>query len=149
EALQGVLAANTRIERVGVRRAQKGTPGQEHTTVAEGSGAATVADAGLGRRVTGAFSLLTRLKHHKLIMALAVSTLAVVVAYWYFGRAVGPSHVALTERDTILLADFVNTTGDAVFDGTLKQGLAVQLEQSPYLNIFPEERARETLRLLQ
>ena len=41
----------------------------------------------------------------------------------------------LTEKDSILLADFVNTTGDPVFDGTLKQALAVQLEQSPYLNI--------------
>src|SRR5262249_39359218 len=60
-----------------------------------------------------------------------------------------PGRPALTDKDTILLADFVNTTGDAVFDGTLKQGLAVQLEQSPYLNIFPEERARETLRLMQ
>jgi hypothetical protein len=47
---------------------------------------------------------------------------------------------ALTEKDSILLADFVNTTSDAVFDGTLKQALAVQLEQSPYLNIFPQER---------
>src|SRR5216683_1853784 len=44
---------------------------------------------------------------------------------------------ALTEKDSILLADFVNTTGDAVFDGTLKQALAVQLEQSPYLNLVP------------
>jgi len=54
----------------------------------------------------------------------------------------------LTEKDTILLADFVNTTADAVFDGTLKQGLAVQLEQSPFLNIFPEARVRQTLRLM-
>ena len=43
---------------------------------------------------------------------------------------------ALTGKDSILLADFVNTTGDAVFDGTLKQALAVQLEQSPYLNLL-------------
>lgn len=55
---------------------------------------------------------------------------------------------ALTERDSILLSDFVNTTGDAAFDGTLKQALAVQLEQSPYLNIFPEDRIRETLRYM-
>ncbi len=48
----------------------------------------------------------------------------------------------LTEKDSVLLADFVNTTGDAVFDGTLKQALAVQLEQSPYLNIVPESRIR-------
>ena len=54
----------------------------------------------------------------------------------------------LTEKDSILLSDFVNTTGDPVFDGTLKQALAVQLEQSPFLNIFPGERVRETLRYM-
>jgi len=52
---------------------------------------------------------------------------------------------ALTEKDTLLLADFTNTTGDAVFDGTLKQALAVQLEQSPFLNIMSQQRVRETL----
>jgi len=55
---------------------------------------------------------------------------------------------SLTEKDSILLTDFVNTTGDAVFDGTLKQALAVQLEQSPYLNVFPQERVRNTLRFM-
>src|ERR1019366_4537556 len=49
---------------------------------------------------------------------------------------------------TIVLADFVNTTGDPVFDGTLKQALAVQLEQSSYLNILPESRVREALRFM-
>ena len=55
---------------------------------------------------------------------------------------------AFTERDSILLADFVNTTGEPVFDGTLKQAVAMQLEQSPYLDIVPEERVRKTLRLM-
>ena len=54
----------------------------------------------------------------------------------------------LTEKDGVLLADFVNTTGDSVFDGTLKQALAVQLEQSPYLNILPESRIREALKFM-
>jgi hypothetical protein len=54
----------------------------------------------------------------------------------------------LTERDFILLADFVNTTGDPVFDGALKQALAVKLEESPFLNVVPEERVRETLLLM-
>ncbi len=54
----------------------------------------------------------------------------------------------LSEKDTILLTDFVNTTGDSVFDGTLKQALATQLEQSPYLNILPESRIREALRYM-
>src|SRR5262245_28805125 len=55
---------------------------------------------------------------------------------------------ALTEQDTIVLADFANTTGDPVFDGALKVALAVAVEQSPFLKVFPEERVRETLRLM-
>jgi len=54
----------------------------------------------------------------------------------------------LTEKDSVLLADFVNTTGDSVFDGTLKQALAVQLEQSPYLNLVPESRIQQALRFM-
>jgi tetratricopeptide (TPR) repeat protein len=54
----------------------------------------------------------------------------------------------LTEKDSILLADFVNTTGDPVFDGTLKQALAVQLEQSPYLNLVPDQTIRKTLQFM-
>jgi serine/threonine protein kinase/tetratricopeptide (TPR) repeat protein len=52
---------------------------------------------------------------------------------------------ALTEKDAVLVSDFVNTTGDPVFDGTLKEALAVQLGQSPYFNILPQARVRETL----
>jgi tetratricopeptide (TPR) repeat protein/predicted Ser/Thr protein kinase len=55
---------------------------------------------------------------------------------------------ALTEQDSIVLADFTNTTGDPVFQGTLKVALAVALEQSPFLKVFPDERMRETLRLM-
>jgi tetratricopeptide (TPR) repeat protein len=55
---------------------------------------------------------------------------------------------ALTEKDTIVLADFTNTTGDPVFDGTLRQGLSAQLAQSPFLNIVSDERVAQTLRLM-
>src|SRR5262249_9640642 len=55
---------------------------------------------------------------------------------------------ALTTKVTILIADFVNATGDPVFDGTLKQALAVQLEQSPYLNIVPDQKVRKTLQFM-
>ena len=68
------------------------------------------------------------------------------VATSYFDK---PGARTLTEQDTIVLADFDNTTGDAVFDGTLKVALAVALEQSPFLKVFPDDRARETLRLMQ
>jgi DNA-binding winged helix-turn-helix (wHTH) protein/tetratricopeptide (TPR) repeat protein len=54
----------------------------------------------------------------------------------------------LTNKDTIVLADFTNTTGDTVFDDTLKQGLRVQLEQSPFLNILSDQKVSEELRLM-
>jgi tetratricopeptide (TPR) repeat protein len=55
---------------------------------------------------------------------------------------------ALTEADSILLTDFTNTTGDSVFDGTLRKALAVGLEQSPYLNVFSDEKVQQTLKLM-
>jgi eukaryotic-like serine/threonine-protein kinase len=55
---------------------------------------------------------------------------------------------ALTEKDSILITDFVNTTADPVFDGTLKKALAVDLGQSPYLNVFPEQKIHQTLQLM-
>lgn len=56
---------------------------------------------------------------------------------------------ALSGRDTILLADFENRTGETVFDGALKQAAAVQLAQSPFLNLLPAESLNETLKLMQ
>src|SRR5215469_1432646 len=55
---------------------------------------------------------------------------------------------ALKDKDTIVLADFTNTTGDTVFDGTLRQGLSVQLEQSPFLSLVSEEHLQQTLRMM-
>jgi eukaryotic-like serine/threonine-protein kinase len=54
----------------------------------------------------------------------------------------------LTEKDSIVLAEFTNTTGDPVFDGTLRQGLSSQLEQSPFLNLISDERIAQTLTLM-
>jgi serine/threonine protein kinase/tetratricopeptide (TPR) repeat protein len=77
------------------------------------------------------------------LIALAVLALAAVTTFFYFNR-----RAPLTEKDTILLADFDNRTGEAVFDGTLKQALAVQLEQSPFLNIYSDEQVRGALRYM-
>ncbi|MGH9862633.1 MAG: protein kinase domain-containing protein, partial [Candidatus Acidiferrales bacterium] len=87
-------------------------------------------------------------KRHKLagVVALAAGALLAILAIVRF-LPFRPAQ-ALTERDSVLLADFVNTTGDTVFDGTLKQGLAVKLEESPFLNIVPERRVQETLRMM-
>jgi hypothetical protein len=54
----------------------------------------------------------------------------------------------LAERDMIVLADFSNTTGDAIFDDTLKQALATHLAQSPYLNVLSDQSASVTLRMM-
>ncbi len=81
----------------------------------------------------------------KILIPIAI-VLALVIAGILYLRS--RQSAKLTEKDSVLLADFVNTTGDAVFDGTLKQALAVQLEQSPYLNIVPESKIREALRFM-
>jgi serine/threonine protein kinase/tetratricopeptide (TPR) repeat protein len=78
-----------------------------------------------------------------ILAAVVVLVAAALAAYLYQRRPHG-----LTEKDSILLTDFVNTTGDPVFDGTLKKALAVDLEQSPYLNVFPEARVRQTLKFM-
>ncbi|HYR77437.1 MAG TPA: protein kinase [Pyrinomonadaceae bacterium] len=74
---------------------------------------------------------------------LALTTSLMLLWYFRHTRA-----VPLTDKDTIVLADFLNTTGDAVFDGTLKLALAVQLGQSPFLSIFGDDRLREALRFM-
>jgi serine/threonine protein kinase/tetratricopeptide (TPR) repeat protein len=88
------------------------------------------------------------LKRHKLAATVLLLVLAVLlgVLAWRF---VPFRHApALTEADFILLADFTNTTGDSVFDGTLRKALAVGLEQSPYLNVFSDENVQQTLKLM-
>ncbi len=62
-------------------------------------------------------------------------------SYFFFHRT-----PKLTDRDTVVLADFVNSTGDSIFDDTLKQGLAVQLGQSPLLNVLPDQKVRSALK---
>jgi eukaryotic-like serine/threonine-protein kinase len=80
-----------------------------------------------------------------IIIAPAVLTMVALAAvgYSYFHRT-----PKLTDKDTIVLADFTNTTGEPVFDDALKQALAVQLEQSPFLSLIPEGRVQQTLRLM-
>ena len=93
--------------------------------------------------------IVNQVKIHKRGAFIAIGMLVVAAlaagVFWYFKS--NPA-AALTEKDTIVLADFTNATGDPVFDGTLKQGLAVQLEQSPFLNIFSDQRVREALRFM-
>jgi eukaryotic-like serine/threonine-protein kinase len=107
--------------------------------VSSSSGRQSVSDAPASDASSEKRSLLPMIAGAALVALLAVG------GYLYYRS----SHSSkLTETDTIVLADFTNTTGDAVFDDTLKQALAIQLEQSPFLRIVAEERVQQTLRLM-
>ena len=97
--------------------------------------AATSAVNGAGRKL--------RLGWKVLVPAALVVAVISAGGYFYFHRT-----TKLTDKDTIVLADFGNTTEDPVFDGTLRRGLAVQLEQSPFLSLVSDERIQQTLRLM-
>jgi len=98
--------------------------------------------------VSSAEYIVNQVKLHMrgaLILLGVVALAAFATLFWYFKHTrVAP----LTDKDTILLTEFENKTGEAVFDDTLRQGLAVQLQQSPFLDIFPETRTRATLQLM-
>jgi len=80
----------------------------------------------------------------KVAIAAAVGIMLLSVGgYFYLHR-----HPKLTDKDTIVLSEFDNTTGDPVFDGTLRQGLSVELEQSPFLSLVTDEQIQQTLRLM-
>lgn len=86
-------------------------------------------------------------KNKTLRIAIPLGVLVVLLmagGFYYGSHRTNP----LTDKDTIVLADFANTTGDAVFDDTLKQALAIQLEQSPFLNVLSEQKVDDTLKLM-
>jgi eukaryotic-like serine/threonine-protein kinase len=83
-----------------------------------------------------------------LVAVAAVVLIALVAGGFYYYRSRQHAAHALTEKDTVVLADFTNSTGDAVFDDTLKTALSVSLNQSPFLNVLPENKVAETLKLM-
>ncbi|HXM20446.1 MAG TPA: protein kinase [Terriglobales bacterium] len=78
--------------------------------------------------------------------ALLVLAVIVAIGAWLYYRS--NQAKPLTDKDTIVLADFTNTTGEPVFDGTLRQGLSAQLEQSPFLSLVSDQRIAQTLQLM-
>ena len=101
------------------------------------SGAAPAAES--GARVQ------TPVRKRQAILAVAGVALIVLVAGGYFFFHRGPK---LTEKDTIVISDFANSTGDAAFDDTLKQALTTELGQSPFLNILSDQKVADTLRMM-
>jgi eukaryotic-like serine/threonine-protein kinase len=107
------------------------------TIIAAGSSSTSI------RASSGRQALPARKLPRWLIPSLIVIVVAAGAAFVFLKRG----H-ALTEKDSILVTDFVNTTADPVFDGTLKKALAVDLGQSPYLNVYPDEKIRQTLQFM-
>src|SRR5712671_5818041 len=99
---------------------------------------------GTTRETTMGVSAAAPTSSRKILVTVAVVVLAVGIAGAVLWRA---RH--LTERDTIVLGDFANSTGDAVFDGTLREGLSVELEQSPFLSLVSEQQIHQTLRMME
>ena len=81
-----------------------------------------------------------------IIIPIAILLIAALIASRSYWRSIRAGK--LTEKDTVVLADFTNKTGDAVFDDTLKQALSVSLAQSPFLNILSDAKVRSTLKLM-
>src|SRR5437762_13678989 len=117
--------------RADLQRLQRDT---ETGRVAASSGTVAVAQAPSGRQG----------KLWKVVVPLLTVVLLVAGGLYY------RSHQSkrLTEKDTIVLADFANSTGDAVFDDTLKQALSVALNQSPFLNVLSENKVAATLQMM-
>jgi eukaryotic-like serine/threonine-protein kinase len=113
----------------GTDAVETSAPGSSRGTVIAAAEPPAPAKSGLDKRV--------------LAGAAAIVLMLAVGSYFYFHRA-----PKLTEKDTIVLADFTNSTGDAVFDDSLRQALAAQLAESPFLNILSDTKMRATLQLM-
>ena len=99
---------------------------------------------------SGTLALLAapRLPARRAVLVVSLFAAVALAAGGYFWTTRQTNAAApLTEKDSIILGEFANRTGDTVFDGTLRQALAVQLGQSPFLDILPDERIVEALRL--
>jgi serine/threonine protein kinase/tetratricopeptide (TPR) repeat protein len=111
---------------------------------ASASGSASVATGPATAVASGTTTATGSRKWLPLLAAMFVLAAIAIGASMFWTRRAR----ALTDKDTVVLTEFVNTTGDAVFDGTLKQALAVQLEQSPYLNLLPQSKIQDALRFM-
>jgi len=122
-------AADIRTDLQRLKRDSDSGPTAAAIGVVEPRGAPRAFTFGRGAAMTGA----------------AVVIIAFVIGGWFY---YGHKAHTLTEKDTIVLADFANTTGDPVFDDTLRQGLSVQLEQSPFLSLVSDQHIQQTLRMM-
>jgi eukaryotic-like serine/threonine-protein kinase len=126
------------------RAAVSSTPATLEAAAAVPTPSSSMANATAAPSSTAATPVRKQARARMYVAAASVIIVAAALAVFFYSRRAG----GLTEKDSILVADFVNTTGDMVFDGTLKKALAVDLGQSPYLNVFPDAKVQQTLKLM-
>jgi len=135
-----------------VRRALGETEGRRYIITAQGAGYRLAEDAHL---VAGRDLSIIAAAHPKVLVAdtkpwrrIGVAAIVLLAATLGAIRLFMHRKPVLSEKDTVVLADFSNSTLEPVFDETLRQGMAVQLEQSPFLSLIPEARIHRTLLLM-
>jgi eukaryotic-like serine/threonine-protein kinase len=121
----------------------------EGVSLGTATGAATIAAPATGSATAATPAEIPKARAPKLwkilVPAIGICVVGIVAVSLYFRWHRAPK---LTERDTIVLADFSNSTGDPVFDASLRQGLSVELEQSPFLSIVSDAQIQQTLKLM-
>jgi eukaryotic-like serine/threonine-protein kinase len=144
-SLRYQTAADLRADLERIRRQIHSSSARVPSSLSSAAGASPAPSppsaAGVG---TGAVVNAPRRLRRWAIAGGAFGAVAVAIGALFYARPAP----ALTDRDTIVVADFVNTTGDSLFDGTLKQAVTVELEQSPFLSIVSPDRVRRTLALM-
>jgi len=136
------LKRDTDTSRVAMQ--SSGSSGGKPSTAAGGSGKTKSATA-IADEARESAQRATLSNTAKIAIA-AVALVAIAAGVWWFkGRG---SSKPLTDKDTVVIADFANSTGDPVFDDTLKQALSVSLRQSPFLNVLSDEKVRGILALM-
>jgi eukaryotic-like serine/threonine-protein kinase len=124
---------------------QESDPGTSAISSAKSSFAVRAASSSRSAEIAGT-PISQEKALNKFTIAAIVCAVAIAAVGFYFLRS--RPNPRLTEKDTVVLSEFTNTTGDPVFDGTLRQGLTSQLEQSPFLNLLSDEHIAQTLGLM-
>ncbi|HMZ22575.1 MAG TPA: serine/threonine-protein kinase, partial [Blastocatellia bacterium] len=140
DLLQDLL--NDKEERAFAAKLERSPQSDRNTA---GATSPATAQTRAATKTFGTKIILEEAKRHQFGVLLTLTAVIIAAATAFFSFSRKP---VLTDKDTILLTEFVNKTGEEVFDGTLLQGLAVQLQQSPFLDLFPDTRTRATLRLM-
>jgi eukaryotic-like serine/threonine-protein kinase len=120
---------------------------QTSVPIAAAPAAPLVTPSAAQTRASSAEYIVNEIKRHRTgAILISVAVLVAIGVIVYLSRS--GRTPALTDKDTILVADFVNSTGDQVFDVTLKQALSAQLRQSPFLDIFSDDRVHDALKFM-